>query len=574
MTKIRVVAAVVDTQQLTLYKEDGETVFIMQGDPRLKRVIDEITPRISRGLVATVDVSSENTYNTFEKETGGIVRFFKVAKQKVASLFGASEEVGEGISIVEPMELGHIPSRARGLTEAVNDIMAHATPASSPSFGSDQTSPSDTVVAVMDGKVIPGMENLKDQFAYALKLGSTKGVQNFLKRISAVIYNRQHTIQELLNFMQRGDLPIADDGSIIAYKVLRSTPKVGNVVAKGEGIYYDPHTGRVPQRVGSYVCQDKVNPNRRTECSTGLHIARRGYLSWFPGDKIMLVKVAPEDVIAVPYSEPNKMRARGYHIVAEIPAKYHEDLRANRAMTRESEAQILLGKAIAGDHIGRIEEVRITGTYGNGVQITPIKDGKLVTSKKKVAPAKAVAIDEKASVSPSVDPKAVAKQVTQEKAAKATPKTKAEQARQLYVGGHISELREFKKAAKKGWKALGFTAEEVSLIEGTKGDSPVANGQPARRPNMTKEEVAKQEKLVSEMAPIQEEIEASGYDDPQPGSEPAKTYPDTVAGQARKLFDEKKWGQLYDFKKAKKKSWSVLGFSDAEAEITLANKPK
>ena len=41
MTKIRIMAAVVDTKRLTLYKEDGDTVLIPQGDPRLARIVEE-----------------------------------------------------------------------------------------------------------------------------------------------------------------------------------------------------------------------------------------------------------------------------------------------------------------------------------------------------------------------------------------------------------------------------------------------------------------------------------------------------------------------------------------------------
>jgi hypothetical protein len=49
-----------------------------------------------------------------------------------------------------------------------------------------------------------------------------------------------------------------------------------------------------------------------------------------------------------------------------------------------------------------------------------------------------------------------------------------------------------------------------------------------------------------------------------------KKYPDTNAGRARKLFDEKKWGPLADFSKNTKKGLKALGFTDKEvAEIKL-----
>ena len=68
---IRVIAAVVDQQQLTLYKVDGETVVILQGDPRLAKIVRAITPVLSAGYgaVAEVDVSDgevANPYRDFE----------------------------------------------------------------------------------------------------------------------------------------------------------------------------------------------------------------------------------------------------------------------------------------------------------------------------------------------------------------------------------------------------------------------------------------------------------------------------------------------------------------------------
>ena len=70
------------------------------------------------------------------------------------------------------------------------------------------------------------------------------GVQAFLARCAQFIDNRQHSVDDLMRFLERGDLPLADDGSIIAYKMLRR--KNGS-----EDIFVDCHSGNIPQRVGS-----------------------------------------------------------------------------------------------------------------------------------------------------------------------------------------------------------------------------------------------------------------------------------------------------------------------------------
>jgi hypothetical protein len=128
----------------------------------------------------------------------------------------------------------------------------------------------------------------------------------------------------------------------------------------GAEFIVDCHSKKVKQKLGSRVVMDPklVDPSRRTECSSGLHIARRGYLNHFSGDTIMMVKIAPEDVIAVPMGEPDKMRVAAYHIVGQIPPNVHAALRSNRPMTGDSTASKMLADVLAGNHVPVLEEVR------------------------------------------------------------------------------------------------------------------------------------------------------------------------------------------------------------------------
>lgn len=456
MTKIRIVAAVVDTKRLTLYKEDGDTIRIPQGDPRLARIIEETKDTLMAGGVAEVDLDLGNPtssdYAEFEKKTNGMVRFFKVAKSKVASLFGG-EAKSEAPS-VEPVEMGNINA-------ALADIMAHAQPATNDRIDKDQT-----VVAVVGNTAIPGAESLQKQVAYSVKMGSTKGMEAFMARIAKVIEERQHSVQDLLRFMEKGDLPIADDGSIIIYKILRRRGKY----------FVDCHTGNVHQRVGSYVCMDKnqVDHNRRVECSQGLHVARRGYLRSFSGDVCVLAKVAPEDVIAVPSYDSNKMRVCGYHILFELPADAFTAVKQDKAMSNSPEGMKLLARAISGDHAKPIEDVFIGGPKGTDLKIKPRHAGgaREVSPAPIVEPAKPVeTIDVADPVeppkAPPVDPKALAKTVAAKKTAPVPLKpnsSKKDEARHLFATGNWAKLLAFKKQAKKGWAALGFSDSEIQVI--------------------------------------------------------------------------------------------------------------
>lgn len=469
MTTIRVLAAVVDTRQLTLYLEDGTAVTVNQGDPRLKPILEEITPILANNEVAEITLAPlTNTYEEFQNESNGFVRFFKVAKKAVASFFGIEEERPQ------PQIVGNLSKFAA----AVDEIIRHAEPANSKTFA-DALTDQETVIAVVEGEqqvVIPGMENLKEQFAYALRMGSLKGVQNFMKRLAKVIQERRHSVHDLLRFMERGDLPIADDGSIIIYKVLASGD---------DGRYVDCHSRNVSQFVGSYVCMDAnmVDPNRRNECSNGLHVARRGYLRSFGGDICVLAKVAPEDVIAVPQHDGDKMRVCGYHILFELPQEAFAELKENKPMTSNSHAATLLSRAIAGDHHNPVERVHIGGHRGTNVTITDLRSGKVKQTKAKELP-KAAALDDKETI-PAVDPKKVHKDVAKLKAAakkapapkvtapvrinkttgKPNPKTTDKQdARTMFETLNWSALIAFKKKKKKGWSALGFTEKEIAKI--------------------------------------------------------------------------------------------------------------
>lgn len=518
MTKITIVAAILDTSELTLYKPDGSTIVLKQGDTRIKGILEQSQPLVRQSQVeidfqdgAPVE-PERNDYKEFEEKTSGVVKFFRVAKSAVRSFFGGEiTKTDNGLygtdEHLAPVNLGVVPTtdmepgqvrdatlnQKPSMEEATKQIMAQAKPVSDPDYNHADTSTEETMIAQVtddQGKtaIVPGMENLQAQFRHASKLGNTEGVTNFLKRIAAVIEDRGHTIDELLNFMSKGDLPIADDGSIVAYKVLKT---IGGLAP---GYFVDCHSSNVKQRVGSYVTQANVDPNRRTECSTGLHIARRGYLGNFHGNIIVLVKVAPEDVIAVPFNEPNKMRARGYHILSLIPAGEHYKLRANGPV-EGSEAKKLLTQALRGNHIPIIEDVVIGGTRGNNLTITPrpgfeadkpVETPKVARNTPKSEPVAPIVPEpvKPTQTAPKVDPKQVAA-----KATKAKAETRDEKITRLIgvmrSNGKLNErteaaqeLKNIKTSAKKSWNILGINAANVSIIQQLTKAEPVKKATP------------------------------------------------------------------------------------------------
>ena len=472
--KIRIVAAVVDTTQLTLYKEDGTTIFIPQGDPRLRNILEEATPQLIEKNWADISINvmvETNDFLEFEKATNGVVKLYRVAKSALGKLIGiiSAEDIKEvsGVDTVEPTSIGNVPvdSQLVRTQNIVNEIIANAIPVSSPNYHENgmakqsnvveecgktpnrhpENHHADTVIAVVNGKIIPGMELIKTQFSRAAKLGSTKGVENFLNRLSAVIGERKHSVEDLLKFLERGDLPIADDGTILIYKILRRRNKH----------YVDCHSSKVEQWVGAYVCMDVrlVDHNRKNECSNGLHVARRGYLSGFGGDVCVLAKLAPEDVIAVPEYDANKMRVCGYHIIRELTSQQYSLLKRNRPITDDLDGKVLLAEAMAGYHVGRTHEVRITEEMGGGVISKVIQQTKETREAVELKPVNALVNPEQENKDIPVDLKTLNQELGQ--------LSRADKAKKLYESyldgeeGSLEALKAFKKASKVSWEKLG-----------------------------------------------------------------------------------------------------------------------
>jgi hypothetical protein len=356
MSKLRILGAITSNSGVTLYLEDGSELNLPKDTQRTKEILDDMVEALNRKEYVEIDTSTFSIEKTIEEKTNGVVKFVRGRLSQLKAMFGGKAEEPKMttvvLGVVKPSADPVAPINHTPVGTPVAPVVQH------------HYEPEE-LHAVVNDKVIPGVEALTP-YMDAINNGEDAiGFQKFMERIATVIDKRSHSIQELLNFMRNGDLPIADDGSIVAYKVLQSAPNG----------FVDCHSKKVTQKLGSFVQMDEklVDPNRRNECSTGLHIARRAYLSGFGGDIITLVKVAPEDVIAVPPGEPNKMRAKGYHIVAVLPAEVHPTLRQNKPMTGNEKASKLLADVVKGNHTPILEYVNIGAAMGGKVTVTPVE---------------------------------------------------------------------------------------------------------------------------------------------------------------------------------------------------------
>lgn len=117
-------------------------------------------------------------------------------------------------------------------------------------------------------------------------------------------------VTELYNFLEKGKLPITPDGHFLAYKRVRLD-------------YLDVHSGSMDNSIGQIVEMDRheVDDNKDRTCSSGLHFCSKDYLNNFGGDRVVIVKINPRDVVSIPsdYND-TKGRACRYEVVGEIDA--------------------------------------------------------------------------------------------------------------------------------------------------------------------------------------------------------------------------------------------------------------
>lgn len=550
---VRIIAAVVDTQRLTMYKEDGSTIVIPQGDSRIRPLVDKVIPQLEKEGFCNLevkDLDTNNHYSAAEEGMGGFVQFFRMFKNTMEDMISKFSSLDPASNTVAPTTVGSIPTGEQTQTQsAVSEIMANATPTSSPDFGSTKLTEDETIVAVLEnGSIIPGIEKIDIQLqALASKMGSNEGVKKFFERVSSV--NRAHSVQDLLTFMQKGELPIADDGSVLVYKRLRSSSEAG--------VFVDCHSGKVKQRVGSHVFMDEklVDPNRHQDCSNGLHVARRDYLNSFSGDITVLAKLAPEDVIAVPHSDARKLRARGYHIIAQLSIKDARLVNSNHPMNDT----VLLGNAVKGNHIGIIETVEITQQMGGGLVITKVKEAEEIVLQDDVKAESLDKIPEVSKENSTVDAASVAKQVSSGR--KSARQEKADQLLKGVLEGKTSkiqiqkakELLAFKKDAKVSWDKLGISAGEVERITLiANGAAPVAEVKPVKSSSITKPKPTAPSRVVNDVE--------LGLGTPKQRIRKLLDNGLTSVGVAQAIVK---------LKKDAKKGWDKLGVSDAEVTKIL-----
>lgn len=173
---------------------------------------------------------------------------------------------------------------------------------------------SDGLVEIKNGQVLYEGEEVHGSISKRILEFMSKGLpfQPLVNFLNNLMENPSMQSQkELYDFLEHEHLPITEDGYFLAYKAVRSD-------------FRDKYRGVFDNRVGQ-VCEmqrAKVDDDRGRGCSNGLHAGALNYVANYgsvdAGDRIVIVKINPRDVVSVPTDcNCEKLRTCRYEVVAE-----------------------------------------------------------------------------------------------------------------------------------------------------------------------------------------------------------------------------------------------------------------
>jgi hypothetical protein len=195
---------------------------------------------------------------------------------------------------------------------------------------------SDGLVEIKDGQVTYEGEVVHGSISKRILEFMSKGLpfQPLVNFLNNLMENPSMQSQkELYDFLEHENLAITSDGHFLAYKAVRSDFK-------------DKYRGTFDNSIGNVVTMQraKVDDNRARGCSDGLHAGALNYVASYGsvenGDRIVIVKINPRDVVSVP-SDCNceKLRTCRYEVVGEYQGELLKPLYSSNFSYDEHEEE-------------------------------------------------------------------------------------------------------------------------------------------------------------------------------------------------------------------------------------------
>lgn len=196
----------------------------------------------------------------------------------------------------------------------------------------DQTIQQTDKFDLVNGEVYFNNEKLPHALSQKVKSIIEDGLplenfENFWKNLKE--NPSSNSVNELINFLSYKELPITEDGHFLAYKGISHNDYSvnGNVNTRVlQGVVNS--TGNILNTVGSIieVLRRDVDDDKYQHCSYGLHVGSLNYAKdW--GDKMVVVKVNPKDVVSVPTDHDfQKCRVCKYEVLYEFKQEIEDSV--------------------------------------------------------------------------------------------------------------------------------------------------------------------------------------------------------------------------------------------------------
>ena len=147
-----------------------------------------------------------------------------------------------------------------------------------------------------------------------------------------------------------------EDMVVLSFKVGGKEPAIDlvNFIEKSYDWVIDADTSSGEMEDGDYIVfvemeRNRVDDDKDNTCSKGLHFCSLDYLNHFGGERIVILKINPRDVVSIPndYND-SKGRACRYEIVDEIEKDKADEAFAKAVQAKaEAEASKIADKELA-----------------------------------------------------------------------------------------------------------------------------------------------------------------------------------------------------------------------------------
>lgn len=180
---------------------------------------------------------------------------------------------------------------------------------------------SGTNLEVKNGKVFLDGKQVHNSIATRIEqfIEQELPFEHMMKFLANIQENPSFSSQnELYDFLEYKDLPITEDGCLLAYKSVTRD-------------FLDWHTKTVDNSVGAEIPRMKrsdVDDDRTKGCSKGYHAGSIEYVNGFnPYGHIVIVKIHPADVVSVPKdSSCQKIRVCWYQVISVMEKVFEAPL--------------------------------------------------------------------------------------------------------------------------------------------------------------------------------------------------------------------------------------------------------